>query len=100
MANFGEFRLFLAGEAHFIPDLEDIGAVDVALLTLDELSSLSPEQAAGIARTLEPSILLPYQYQNQEPAALGQLLVGSGTMVLPLNASEETTPRASGPGFV
>ena len=97
VANYGDFRLFLAGEAHFIPDITDIGSVDVALLTLDELSSLSPEQAAGIARMLEPSILLPYQYQNQEPAALGQLLVGSGTMVLPLNASEETTPRASGP---
>ena len=94
LASFGDFRLFLAGEAHFIPNIADIGSVDIALLTLDDLSSLSPEQAAVIARSLEPTILLPYQYQNQEPAILGQLLVGSGTMVLPLNASEATTPRA------
>jgi L-ascorbate metabolism protein UlaG (beta-lactamase superfamily) len=96
LASFGDFRLFLAGEAHFIPDIEQIGRVDLALLTLDNLFSLSPEQAAGIARSLEPTILLPYQYQDQEPAILGQLLVGSGTMVLPLNASEATTPRAGG----
>ena len=96
LASFGDFRLFLAGEAHFIPDIEQIGSVDLALLTLDNLSSLSPEQAASIARSLEPTILLPYQYQDQEPAILGQLLVGSGTMVLPLNASEATTPRAGG----
>ncbi|MEE9216977.1 MAG: lysyl oxidase family protein [Anaerolineales bacterium] len=96
LASFGDFRLFLAGEAHFIPDIAEIGSVDIALLTLDDLFSLSPEQAAGIARSLEPTILLPYQYQNQEPAILGQLLVGSGTMVLPLNASTATTPRASG----
>ena len=96
LASFGDFRLFLAGEAHFIPDIEQIGSVDLALLTLDNISSLSPEQAAGIARALEPTILLPYQYQDQEPAILGQLLVGSGTMVLPLNASEATTPRAGG----
>ncbi len=96
LASFGDFRLFLAGEAHFIPDIEQIGSVDLALLTLDNLFSLSPEQAAGIARALEPTILLPYQYQDQEPAILGQLLVGSGTMVLPLNASEATTPRAGG----
>ena len=96
LASFGDFRLFLAGEAHFIPDIEQIGSVDLALLTLDNLSSLSPEQAASIARSLEPTILLPYQYQDQEAAILGQLLVGSGTMVLPLNASEATTPRAGG----
>ena len=96
LASFGDFRLFLAGEAHFIPDIEQIGSVDLALLTLDNIFSLSPEQAAGIARALEPTILLPYQYQDQEPAILGQLLVGSGTMVLPLNASEATTPRAGG----
>ncbi len=96
VASFGDFRLFLAGEAHFIPDIDDIGKVDVALLTLDNLSSLSPEQAARIARALEPTILLPYQYRSQEPAVLGQLLVGSGTMVLPLNASAATTPRAGG----
>ncbi len=96
LASFGDFKLFLAGEAHFIPDIEQIGSVDLALLTLDNLFSLSPEQAAGIARSLEPTILLPYQYQDQEPAILGQLLVGSGTMVLPLNASEATTPRAGG----
>ncbi|MFQ5942911.1 MAG: lysyl oxidase family protein [Anaerolineales bacterium] len=97
LASFGDFRLFVAGEAHFIPNLADIGKVDIALLTLDDLSSLSPEQAAGIARSLEPTILLPYQYRNQEPAALGQLLVGTGTMVLPLNATEGTTPRVGGP---
>ncbi len=96
LASFGDFKLFLAGEVHFIPDIEKIGSVDLALLTLDNLSSLSPEQAAGIARSLEPTILLPYQYQDQEPAILGQMLVGSGTMVLPLNASEATTPRAGG----
>ena len=96
LASFGDFRLFLAGEAHFIPGIEQIGSVDLALVTLDSLSSLSPEQAATIARSLEPTILLPYQYQDQEPAILGQLLVGSGTMVLPLNASEATTPRAGG----
>ena len=97
LASFGDFRLFLAGEAHFIPDVTDIGKVDVALLTLDDQTSLSPEQAAVIARALEPTVLLPYQYQNQEPAELGQLLVGTGTMVLPLNASEGTAPRTGGP---
>jgi len=97
LASFGDFRLFVAGEAHFIPNIADIGKVDVALLTLDDLSSLSPEQAAGIARSLEPTFLLPYQYRGQEPAVLGQLLVGTGTMVLPLNASDGTPPRPSGP---
>jgi len=96
LASFGDFTLFLAGDVHFIPDITDIGKVDVVLLTLDDLVSLSPEQAAGIARSLEPTILLPYQYRSQEPAELGQLLVGSRTMVLPLNASGGTTPRASG----
>ncbi len=97
LASFGDFKLFLAGDAHFIPDIADLGKVDVALLTLNDISSLSPEQAAGIARSLEPTFILPYQYRGQEPAVLGRLLVGTGTMVLPLNATGGTAPRASGP---
>ncbi len=97
LASFGDFRLFVAGEAQFIPNIADVGKVDVALLSLDNQTSLSPEQAAGIARSIEPTILLPYQYRNQEPAKLSQLLVGTGTMVLPLNATEGTTSRTRSP---
>ncbi len=97
LASFGDFRLFLAGGAQLIPDVAKLGKVDVALLTLDDQYSLSPEQAAGIARSLEPTFLLPYQYRGQEPAELGKLLVGTGTMVLPLNASEGAAPSPSGP---
>ena len=93
LASFGDFTLFLASEAHFIPGASALGKVDVALVTLGEESSLSPQQAAEIARSLEPTILLPYQYRSDDPTILGQLLAGSGTMVIPLNSADPNKPR-------
>lgn len=93
LASYGDFRLFLAGDAHFIPQASDVGEVDVALLTLGKVSSLTPTQAAQVAYDVEAKILLPYSYEGAEPAVLGQLLVGSETMVLPLNIVDEIKPQ-------
>ena len=96
LATFGDFRLFLAGPAHFVPGIQGIEKVDVALLSIDDFSSLSSEQAAEITHALDPMALLPYQYGNDDPAKLADLLSDSTTMVLPLNASEPLGPLPIG----
>ncbi len=96
LATFGEFRLFLAGQAHFILGIQAIEQVDVALLSIDDLTSLSPEQAADITRVLDPIAVLPYQYGDDDPAKLADLLSDSKTMVLPLNASAPDGPQPIG----
>ncbi len=98
LATFGEFRLFLAGQAHFVPGVQGIEKVDVALLSIDGLSSLSAEQAAVITRALDPIALLPYQYGADDPAKLAELLADSTTMILPLNSSEPLGPLPIGTG--
>jgi hypothetical protein len=40
--------------------------------------------------------VLPYQYGDDDPAELAKLLADSGTMVLPLNASEQAGPQPIG----
>lgn len=92
LATFGEFRLFLAGQAHFVLGIQGIEKVDVALLSIDDLSSLSSEQAAEITRALDPFALLPYQYGADDPAKLAALLSDSTTIILPLNASAPLSP--------
>ncbi|MGH2621560.1 MAG: lysyl oxidase family protein [Anaerolineales bacterium] len=96
LATFGEFRLFLAGQAHFVPGIQGIEKVDIALLSLDDLSSLSSEQAAEITRALDPIALLPYQYGDDDPAKLAELLSDSTTMILPLNSSKPLGPLPIG----
>ncbi|MEK6588893.1 MAG: MBL fold metallo-hydrolase, partial [Chloroflexota bacterium] len=96
LASYGEFRLFLAGQAHYIPGLQGIDEVDVALLSVDDIRSLSAKQAAEITLWLSPSAVLPYQYSDDDPAELAELLADSGTMVLPLNTSEQAGPQPIG----
>jgi len=96
LATFGAFRLFVAGPAHFVPGIQGIEKVDVALLSIDDLSSLSSEQAAEITRALDPIALLPYQYGDDDPAKLTELLSDSSTMILPLNSSEPLGPLPIG----
>jgi L-ascorbate metabolism protein UlaG (beta-lactamase superfamily) len=96
LVTFGEFRLFLSGQAHFVPGIAGLDPVDVALLSIDDLLSLSSEQAAEIALALKPVLVLPYQYGDGDPSQLAALLADSPTMVVPLNASESLTPATIG----
>ncbi len=96
LATFGEFHLFLASQAHFVSGIQGIEQVDVALLSIDDLNSLSSEQAAEITRALDPIALLPYQYGDDDPAKLAELLSDSKTMILPLNSSAPPGPLPIG----
>ncbi len=96
VATFGEFKLLLTGQVHFIRGLERIQDLDIALLSVDDLTSLSAEQAAELAHTLQPAAVFPYEYGGSDPAQLTKLLTGSETMVVPLNASQEAGPKPLG----
>lgn len=96
LARYGDFQLLIAGQVHFIPELDQIEELDIALLSVDELTSLSAEQAAGLAHLLQPAALFPYEYGDDEPSHLTGLLQGSQTMVVPLNASQEAGPKPLG----
>lgn len=96
VATYGEFRLLLAGQVHFIPELDQLDEVDIALLSVDDLTSLSPQQAAELAAVLQPAALFPYEYGDDDPSLLSGLLRGSDTMVVPLNASRVSGPKPLG----
>lgn len=89
LASYGDFRLLLVGQVHFISDLSRIADVDIALLSVDDLTSLSAQQAADLARELQPAAIFPYQYGENEPAQLTGMLRGSGIMVVPLNTTQQ-----------
>lgn len=96
LATYGDFSLLLAGQVHFIPQAGNIQGLDVALLSMDDLTSLSAEQAAAIARDLSPAAIFPYQYGDNHPTTLAQLLKDTPTMVVPLNASQSPGTKPLG----
>jgi L-ascorbate metabolism protein UlaG (beta-lactamase superfamily) len=96
LATYGDFRVLLAGQAHFIPEAGSVEGVDIILLSLDDLISLSAEQAAAIAGELSPAAIFPYEYGDQDPSILAELLKDTRTMVIPLEASKDAGPKPLG----
>ena len=96
IASFGDFRLLLAGQAHFFDGVDAMGQVDVAVLNVDDRTSLSADQAAGLAEQLSSKAVFPYQYGEKDPARLAELLDQSGTMVVPLSSNKPAGPQPLG----
>jgi L-ascorbate metabolism protein UlaG (beta-lactamase superfamily) len=96
LATYKDFRILLAGQVHFIPAAGNVEDVDIALLSVDDLTSLSAEQAAEIAIALNPAAVFPYEYGDTDPSVLADILKDTRTMVVPLNASRDSGPKPLG----
>jgi L-ascorbate metabolism protein UlaG (beta-lactamase superfamily) len=70
----GSLRIYLAGDTEDIPEMSDLGPVDIAFLPMNQPYTMLPEQVASAARRIKPSILYPYHYGNSDTARLLKLL--------------------------
>lgn len=90
LAEFGEFRLFVAGGLDGSASKVIQGLVDVAMLPIGGAELLNPIRAADAAKLIAPGVLLPYQIGEQDPARVAELLAGSGIQVWTINPVQST----------
>ena len=70
----GALRVYVAGDTELIPEMANVGPVDIAFLPMNQPYTMTPEQTAAAARLIKPKILYPYHFGSTDTAALLKLL--------------------------
>ena len=71
-------RIYIAGDTEDIPEMAAISNVDIAFLPCNQPYTMTPEQVAKVARTINPKVLFPYHYSATPVKRVADLLAGSG----------------------
>jgi L-ascorbate metabolism protein UlaG (beta-lactamase superfamily) len=71
---FGDKRVYVAGDTENIPEMGELGKIDIAFLPMNLPYTMTPEMVADAARMIKPQILYPYHYGNTDTSKLVELL--------------------------
>ncbi len=74
--DFGNLRVYVAGDTEPIPEMADFRGIDIAFLPMNQPYTMTPEQVASAARTIRPGILYPYHFGTTDTGLLAKLLDG------------------------
>ena len=74
LLDFGDTRLYVAGDTENTPEMAALKDVDIAFLPMNLPYTMTPEMVADAARSLRPRILYPYHYGDTDPQRLVELL--------------------------
>jgi L-ascorbate metabolism protein UlaG (beta-lactamase superfamily) len=67
-------RIYIAGDTENIPEMKNLGKIDVAFLPMNLPYTMTPEMVADAARMIGPRILYPYHTGETDTAHLAPLL--------------------------
>jgi L-ascorbate metabolism protein UlaG (beta-lactamase superfamily) len=71
---FSNKKVYIAGDTENIPEMKNLGDIDIAFLPMNLPYTMTPEQMADAARMVHPKILYPYHYGNTDVSILLGLL--------------------------
>jgi len=71
---FGNKRVYVAGDTENIPEMGDLGHIDIAFLPMNLPYTMTPEMVAAAARMIKPKILYPYHYGDTDVDEITSLL--------------------------
>lgn len=74
----GEKRIYIAGDTEKIPEMADLGKIDIAFLPMNLPYTMTVSMAAEAAKLIKPTILYIYHYGSSDLAALRNQLSGEG----------------------
>ena len=74
LLDFGDTRLYVAGDTENTPEMAALKDVDIAFLPMNLPYTMTPEMVADAARSLRPRLLYPYHYGDTDPQRLVELL--------------------------
>ena len=74
LLDFGDTRLYVAGDTENIPEMAALKDVDIAFLPMNLPYTMTPEMVADAARSFRPRLLYPYHFGDTDPQRLVGLL--------------------------
>jgi L-ascorbate metabolism protein UlaG (beta-lactamase superfamily) len=69
-----KLRVYIAGDTEPIPEMGNLGPIDIAFLPMNQPYTMTPEQVAAAVTTIRPKILYPYHFGSTDTNALIKLL--------------------------
>ncbi len=70
-------RIYIAGDTENIPEMATLKDIDVAFLPCNQPYTMTPEQVAKAAKTIQPKTLFPYHYSETPVKRVADLLKGT-----------------------
>lgn len=74
LATFGDLVLHIGGDTECVPEMAELGRVDVSFLPINLPYTMTPEDAAACFRTLAPRIAVPYHQGDADPQIVADRL--------------------------
>lgn len=74
LLDFGDLRLHIAGDTECVPELAELGEVDVSFLPINLPFTMPPDEAAECFRTIAPTVAIPYHQGDSDPQVVADLL--------------------------
>lgn len=74
--NFGDFRIYIAGDTENIPEMSRLGKIDVAFLPKNLPFTMTDDEFVEAAKIVNPKVLYPYHYSKVNKAWLAEKLPG------------------------
>jgi len=70
----GEKRIYIAGDTENIPEMENLGEIDIAFIPMNLPYTMTPEMAADAAKKIKPEVLYIYHFGSSDTGKLRNLL--------------------------
>src|SRR5690606_27443930 len=74
LLDFGDLRVHIAGDTECVPELAELGEVDVSFLPINLPFTMPPDEAAECFRTIAPTVAIPYHQGDSDPQVVADLL--------------------------
>lgn len=68
--DFGGFRVYIAGDTELIPEMKELGSIDIAFLPKNLPYTMSDKMFIEAAKVIRPKVLYPYHYSQLDTAAI------------------------------
>lgn len=72
--HFGDLRVYVGAETEVIPEMRDLGHIDVAFLAMDCVYNMDEDMCAEAVRIIRPRVFYPYHYRDADTSRLAELL--------------------------
>lgn len=70
----GGARVYIAGDTEDIPEMRELGDINLAFIPMNLPYTMSPEQAADAVRDFRPRIVFPYHYGESDVSEFVRLV--------------------------
>jgi L-ascorbate metabolism protein UlaG (beta-lactamase superfamily) len=78
---FGKKKVYVAGDTENIPEMKNLGRIDIAFLPMNLPYTMTPAEAAEAAKIVKPDILYIYHFGNSDTASVRNLLHDQGMVI-------------------